>query len=53
MGQIFAYNGQTGGQPANRRRLSNIVLMLAQRLRRRSNIKTTLAVCLVFAGQAV
>ena len=36
--------------PANTRRWANIVLMLGQRLRRRSNIRTILAQCVAFAG---
>ena len=36
--------------PANTRRWANVVLMLAQRRKRRVNIKPALAQCLVFAG---
>ena len=36
--------------PANTKHFPNIVLMLARRLRRRPNIKTTLVKCLVLAG---
>ena len=38
-------------RPANTRRWTNVVLMLAQRLRRWPDIKATLAQCLVFAGR--
>ena len=34
----------------NTRHFPNVALMLARRLRRRPNIKTTLEKCLVFAG---
>ena len=39
--------------PANTMHFPNVVMMLARRLRRRSNIKTTLGKCLVFDGNTL
>ena len=39
--------------PANTKHWPNVVLMLARRLRRRPNIKTTLGQCFVLAGTSV